>query len=169
MRHGIFLAIAVSIVALGGVYAMQNEAQAQSFIWPVPGCSNITSPYGPRGTSGYVHSGTDISCGRNEPILAAAAGTVVGMTYSSGQCSYSPSAGRCPVCDNSSGNSVTIDHGGGFKTSYLHLKSFGTGISKGAHVECGQQVGIMGTTGCSTGTHLHFMVYKNGAHTNQMN
>ncbi len=163
----IVLAITLSVVV--SCFTISGEAQAQSFIWPVPGCSNITSPYGPRGTSGYVHSGTDISCGRNEPILAAASGTIVKITKSSGQCTYNPNAGTCPTCDNSSGNSVTIDHGNGYKTAYLHLKQFADGIYNGATVSCGQQLGIMGTTGCSTGTHLHFMFYVNGSHTNAMN
>ncbi len=138
-------------------------------IWPVPGCSKITSSYGPRGTTGYVHSGVDISCGKNEPVVASAAGKIVGKTLSKGQCKYDSNAGTCPSCDNSSGNSLTIDHGDGYKTAYLHLQKFMDGMEIGATVECGQQIGVMGTTGCSTGNHTHFMVYVNGSKTNPVN
>ena len=148
------------------------HAYAEDFIWPVPGCSNITSSYGPRGTSGYIHSGTDISCGRNDAILASAKGYVSSRTTSSGQCTYSPSAGSCPGCDNSNGNSLTLTHESGMRTAYLHLKQFSVSTATGTQVACGQQIGIMGTTGCSTGTHLHFMIYKGStynSHTNPMN
>ena len=145
-----------------------TEASAQNLIWPAQGCTYISSPYGPRGSSGHIHSGTDIACGGNINILAAADGTVVNRTWSSGQCSYSSSAGTCPSCDNHNGNSVRIDHGGGIQTNYLHMKQ--VYVNKGDHVTCGQVIGLMGTTGCSTGQHLHFMVYDPyPTHRNPMN
>lgn len=154
------MAMAAFLCAMG----MSVQAAAESFIWPVPGCGRISSPYGPRGSNGYVHSGMDISCGKNEPIVAAAAGTVTRRTTSSGQCTYSSSAGTCPSCDNSNGNSVFLTHDSGMRTAYLHLQKFVGGTETvGTKVTCGQQIGVMGTTGCSTGTHLHFMVYNSSS------
>ena len=149
-----------------------GAAVAEDFIWPVPSCGTITSNYGPRGSSGYIHSGLDISCGRNVPIVASAKGKITGRTTSTGQCTYSPSAGTCPGCDNANGNSITLTHESGMRSSYLHMLRFSGNSSVGAQVACGQEIGIMGTTGCSTGTHLHFMIYKGstyGTHTNPAN
>ena len=164
-------AICLSMASLTAA-AFSSPCRAEEFIWPVPGCSYISSPYGPRGSSGYVHSGMDISCGRNESIVASAKGTVSGRTTSSGQCTYSASAGTCPSCDNSSGNSVTLTHESGMRSAYLHLLRFSVSTATGTQVACGQEIGIMGTTGCSTGTHLHFMIYKGSTystHTNPAN
>ena len=143
-------------------------AEADALIWPAYNCTYISSPYGPRGSSGYVHSGTDISCGGTIKILAAADGVVANRTYSSGQCSYNDYLGYCPSCDNANGNSVRIDHGGGIQTNYLHMKE--VYVSMYQQVKCGQEIGVMGTTGCSTGQHLHFMVYDPyPTHRNPMN
>lgn len=150
--------VVVGCLACGEAYAIPT------FVWPVPGCSYVSCAYGPRGTSGYIHKGTDISCGKNEKIVSAAEGKIIGKTNSSGQCTYSSSAGTCPSCDNSMGNSLTIDHGGGYVTVYMHMKSFADGMNIGTTVSCGQQIGIMGTTGCSTGTHLHFGFKVNGSY-----
>lgn len=145
-----------------------TQAEAQALIWPAYNCTYISSPYGPRGSTGNVHSGTDISCGGTVKILASADGTVVNRTYSSGQCQYSDYYGTCPKCDNHNGNSVRIDHGGGIQTNYLHMKE--VYVSVGQQVKCGQEIGVMGTTGCSTGQHLHFMVYDPyPTHRNPMN
>ncbi|MBQ9818532.1 MAG: peptidoglycan DD-metalloendopeptidase family protein [Proteobacteria bacterium] len=165
MKRQTLFIIAFSCI-LGTNLFYESEASGQSLIWPAQGCTYITSPYGNRGSS--FHSGTDISCGGTINILAAADGTVVNRTYSTGQCSYVPAKGTCPVCDNHNGNSVRIDHGGGLQTNYLHMKT--VYVSKGDKVKCGQVIGIMGTTGCSTGQHLHFMVYPNYPnHANPMN
>ncbi|MBQ8037001.1 MAG: peptidoglycan DD-metalloendopeptidase family protein, partial [Proteobacteria bacterium] len=145
-----------------------TQAEAQALIWPAYNCTYITSPYGPRGSTGNVHSGTDISCGGTVKIIAAGDGKVVNRTYSSGQCQYSSYYGTCPSCDNHNGNSVRIDHGGGIQTNYLHMKE--VYVSVGQEVKCGQEIGVMGTTGCSTGQHLHFMVYDPyPTHRNPMN
>ena len=149
--------VVLTALFVSGIGLEMPEAQAQDLIWPAKGCTYISSPYGPRGSSGYIHSGTDIACGGNIQILAAGDGKVVYRTYSSGQCTYSSSAGTCPTCDNHNGNSVRIDHGGGLQTNYLHMKE--VYVAKGDTVKCGQVIGLMGTTGCSTGQHLHFMVY----------
>ena len=141
--------------------SLSETALAQSLAWPAgQGCTYISSDYGQRGAS--FHSGIDIACGGNIDILAAASGTVVKRTWSSGQCAYSSSAGTCPVCDNHNGNSVRLQHdGSSMQTNYLHMRE--VYVSVGDHVNCGQVIGKMGTTGCSTGQHLHFMVYPNGS------
>lgn len=160
---------ATTLMALSFCFVAMEAQAVPKFVWPVPGCSYVSCPYGPRGTTGYVHKGTDISCGKNEKIIAAAAGKIISKTTSSGQCTYSSSAGTCPSCDNSMGNSLTIDHGDGYVTVYMHMKSFADGMNVGATVSCGQQIGIMGTTGCSTGTHLHFGFKVNGTYVNAEN
>ncbi len=154
-------------VVLGGIYGMGSSAQAQTLSWPVSeNCAvYISTYYGPRGQS--FHNGIDIACGGDIDIYAAADGDVVGETTSSGQCTYDPSYGTCRVCDNSMGNSLTIQHADGYKTVYMHLSR--KLVSTGAHVKCGDVIGKMGTTGCSTGQHLHFSVWVNGAHQDPFN
>ena len=81
------------------------------------------------------------------PIYAAASGIVIDSKYSS-----------------SWGNVIQIDHGGGLVTLYAHCSY--RGVEKGQTVAAGQQIGKVGTTGWSTGNHLHFTVYKNGVAVN---
>ncbi len=154
----------IAVVFVCASFPLLTEtAYAQSLAWPVSNnCKTITSEYGQRGAS--FHSGIDISCGGTLQILAAASGTVTNRTYSSGQCKYDNAAGTCPKCDNASGNSVRIQHDdSSVSTAYLHMKE--VYVNKGDHVTCGQVLGIMGTTGCSTGQHLHFTVYSSGSTT----
>jgi murein DD-endopeptidase MepM/ murein hydrolase activator NlpD len=118
-------------------------------IYPVD--SYITSSYGMR----YhpilhytkLHDGTDFGAGCGTPVRAADSGQVLSTYYSSGY-----------------GNQVLIDHGiergVSLSTSYNHLTSFA--VSPGEHVEQGEVIAYSGTTGYSTGCHLHFMVYENG-------
>jgi len=118
-------------------------------IYPVD--SYITSSYGMR----YhpilhytkLHDGTDFGVGCGTPVRAADSGQVLSTYYSSGY-----------------GNQVLIDHGiergVSLSTSYNHLTSFA--VSPGEHVEQGEVIAYSGTTGYSTGCHLHFMVYENG-------
>ena len=155
--------LAIGIVS-GVMCGMGMSAQAQSLSWPVSdNCSvYISTYYGPRGQS--FHNGIDIACGGDIDIYAAADGDVVSETTSSGQCTYDPGYGTCRVCDNSMGNSLTIQHANGYKTVYMHLKQ--KLVHSGAHVKCGDVIGKMGTTGCSTGQHLHFSVWINSSHYN---
>ena len=96
------------------------------------------------------HNGLDLAAPSGTPIYAAASGTVIVSTYSS-----------------SWGNVIQIDHGGGLVTLYAHCSY--RGVSKGQTVSKGQEIGRVGTTGWSTGNHLHFTVYKNGVATNPRN
>jgi murein DD-endopeptidase MepM/ murein hydrolase activator NlpD len=109
------------------------------FIWPVS--APITSPFGPRW--GRMHEGIDLGAGYGTPIAAAAAGTVIYAGWEGGY-----------------GNLVVIDHGGGLATAYGHQSRIA--VSVGQQVAQGQTIGYVGSTGHSTGPHLHFEVRVNG-------
>ncbi|WP_307067313.1 M23 family metallopeptidase [Alkalibacillus filiformis] len=111
------------------------------FAWPAVG-GTITSTYGPRW--GSHHDGIDIAGVSNRSILAADNGVVVEAGYHSG----------------GHGNRVIIDHNNGYRTLYAHLSSIGVNV--GETVKQGSTIGQMGSTGRSTGVHLHFEVEKNG-------
>ncbi|SEQ06346.1 peptidoglycan DD-metalloendopeptidase family protein [Piscibacillus halophilus] len=108
----------------------------------------ITSHMGPRW--GSYHKGIDISGVSNRTIKAADNGVV---TFAGSDGAY--------------GNKIIIDHKNGLKTVYAHLSSIS--VSNGQTVKQGQQIGVMGSTGSSTGTHLHFEVIKNGSQVNPTN
>lgn len=119
------------------------------FTWPCPSSTRITSDYGVRisPTSGASsnHKGIDIGAANGADIVAAAAGTVKAATYSS-----------------AAGNYVMIDHGGGLYTVYMHASSLL--VSEGQTVSAGQVIAKVGSTGISTGNHLHFGVSLNGSY-----
>jgi len=114
-------------------------------MWPVSG--PIVSPFGYRihPILGYrkLHTGIDFGVGYGTPIKAADSGAVIYATWMSGY-----------------GNVIIIDHGGGISTLYAHQSSLAVG--SGALVSRGQVVGYVGSTGFSTGPHLHFEVRVNG-------
>lgn len=119
-----------------------------TFVWPTPSCTTTSSVYGYRvhpiyGTVKF-HAGEDIPASYGAEILAAASGTVTTAGWVSGY-----------------GNYTVIDHGGGTMTAYGHQSSIL--VSVGQHVEQGQLIGYVGSTGNSTGPHLHFEVYQNGS------
>ena len=117
--------------------------------WPLPG-KTPGSAYGPRmhpiAKEMRFHAGEDIAANTGTSILAADGGTIATATYSS---SY--------------GNYVMINHGGGRVTLYAHMSSMA--VSVGQSVTKGQVIGYVGSTGLSTGPHLHFEVRVNGATT----
>jgi murein DD-endopeptidase MepM/ murein hydrolase activator NlpD len=120
--------------------------------WAVPAGGRITDGYGARsvlcgsgGCSGGFHYGTDIGTGCSAPIYAAASGTV---TYAGRQGTY--------------GNFVKISHGNGVETGYAHIRDGGIFVSVGQRVDAGQNIASSGTTGASTGCHLHFEVFTGG-------
>ena len=112
----------------------------------------ITSPYGMRMHPilhvWKLHDGTDFGVDCGTPVYAAASGTVISAYY-----------------DDAYGNRLTINHGNvngvALATSYNHLTSFAASV--GEHVKRGELIAYSGTTGWSTGCHLHFMVYENGS------
>ncbi|MEW8987456.1 MAG: peptidoglycan DD-metalloendopeptidase family protein, partial [Bacillus sp. (in: firmicutes)] len=112
-----------------------------SLTWPTVG-GYISSPMGYRG--GKMHKGIDIARPSNLTIKAADNGRVVSAGW-----------------DGAYGNKITIDHGNGMRTVYAHLSSISVG--SGQTVAKGQAIGVMGSTGDSTGVHLHFEVYKGGS------
>ena len=120
------------------------------FLWPVKGYYGITSRFGYRyhpisGKYKY-HNGTDISGGgiNGKPILAVNSGTVLVAGYNTGGYGYY----------------VVIDHGGGITSLYAHAKSLN--VSKGQRVSRGDTIAYVGSTGYSTGPHLHLEFTKNG-------
>jgi murein DD-endopeptidase MepM/ murein hydrolase activator NlpD len=124
-----------------------GDSSGYGFIWPVGG--PITSYFGPSHPLGIdIGLGQD---GTGIPIAAAKGGTV---TFAGGNacCSY--------------GLYVVVDHGDGFATLYAHLSSIA--VVDGQYVEQGQLVGYSGTTGYSTGPHLHFEVHYNGSVVNPL-
>lgn len=121
-----------------------NAALAQGGIWPTTS-HYISSPYGWRW--GAFHSGTDIAGRYGDPIYA----------YKSGLVTYAGWA-------NSYGYIVKIDHGNGFSTWYAHCSQLL--VTAGQEVSQGQTIALMGSTGYSTGNHLHFEVRINGVHVN---
>lgn len=117
-----------------------------SFAWPAVG-GTITSKQGERW--GSFHKGIDIAGVSNRTIKTVDNGTVTAAGTRNGY-----------------GKQVTISHNNGMKTTYSHLASIS--VSVGDTVQKGEKIGVMGTTGDSTGIHLHFEVYKNGKLQNPM-
>lgn len=126
-----------------------NGQSTGSMMWPCPSSKRVTSDYGPRTspTNGASsnHKGIDIGATYGADIVAADGGTVLVATYSS-----------------SGGNYVIIDHGGGLCTVYMHASSLT--VSAGQTVSKGQVIAKVGSTGISTGNHLHFGVTLNGVY-----
>ena len=119
-----------------------------SFMWPVPSSKLVTSLYGNRmhPILGYerYHSGVDINGAAGAAIVAADGGTVILTSYDAG--GY--------------GNYLVISHGNGKTTLYAHMSS--VAVSTGTVVNKGQTIGYVGSTGLSTGPHLHFEITING-------
>lgn len=123
------------------------------FCWPAPSYTRISSPYGYRIHPIYntkkFHSGVDLAAPGGTNILAAENGKVISAGWNGGY-----------------GNCLVVDHGGGISTLYAHASRLL--VSKGAYVTKGQVIAKVGTTGNSTGNHLHFEVLINGKTTDPM-
>lgn len=112
--------------------------------WPLPGYTNITTNFGEPDAFGRLgHRGIDIAAGEGTPILAAHSGTVLISGW-----------------NDSYGNTVLLDNGAGLSTRYAHM--IATAVNAGETVTTGQVIGYVGSTGDSTGNHLHFEVKMNG-------
>ena len=141
------------------------SAGASGFAWPAPGFSYISSYYGSRW--GSFHYGIDVGDAgiHGAAAVASRSGTVV-TVYNS--CPYDCAKdGYCPCggCGNY-GNYVVISHDGTYSTVYAHLAS--ACVSVGQYVEQGTVIGYIGSTGWSTGAHLHFEVRVNGSRVDPM-
>jgi murein DD-endopeptidase MepM/ murein hydrolase activator NlpD len=126
-----------------------QEINGDLFLWPVSGY--ITSPYGYRRSPftglRQFHSGLDIGSPMGTPIRAAMSGRVSAVGW-----------------DDSFGNYVVVSHHSGYRTLYAHMSVIR--VKSGAYVGTGERIGDVGSTGLSTGPHLHFTVYKNGVTVN---
>ncbi|MFF3867061.1 M23 family metallopeptidase [Micromonospora sp. NPDC001898] len=122
--------------------------------WTVPLRAAVGSGYGPR--AGRLHAGVDLSVPRNTVIRAASAGQVVwsGCDPSTGNCDVdgSPSTRGC-------GWYVDLVHAGGYGTRYCHMVRR-PDVTEGDTVQAGQQIGLVGTSGHSSGPHLHFQTHE---------
>lgn len=164
-----------------GVRFVADGREHQAFRWtdPVSGTSSfydengrslkrffLRSPlrFEPRVTSGFsrnrlhpvfrtyrAHLGVDYGAPRGAPVVSVASGLVVSAARGGG-----------------GGNTVRIRHASGFESYYLHLSAFGKGIRSGAHVDQGQLIGHVGSTGTATGPHLDYRLKKNGQFVNPL-
>ena len=137
------------------VPASGSGASSESgFLYPLPYAVEITSPFGMRHnpvTGKYSsHSGVDFGAGQGTSIYACKSGTVTVAGYAEAWGYY-----------------VTINHGDGYSTLYAHMTNYT--VSTGDYVAQGDVIGYVGSTGWSTGPHLHLSVLYNGAYVNPMN
>ena len=135
----------------------------EGFIWPVNTSKKISSPIGsrvaPGGFGSTNHKGVDIcNVGVTSSVFATKSGKVI-LASSPRQGSYYGGSGY--------GNYVVVDHGGGVTTLYAHLST--VSVSKGQTVSQGTVLGITGSTGASTGPHLHYEVRINGVYQDPLN
>ncbi|SEK61416.1 Murein DD-endopeptidase MepM and murein hydrolase activator NlpD, contain LysM domain [Blastococcus sp. DSM 46786] len=122
--------------------------------WVRPSTGTVTSGYGPRW--GTLHAGVDIAGPRNTPVYAASGGTVTTAACTSAYCDRDGSLNLAGY-----GNLVELDHGAGVVTRYAHLSGYT--VTPGQQVPAGALLGFQGSTGNSTGVHLHFEIRQNGA------
>lgn len=138
------------IKGVKATWGATGAVEISSAGWARPASGRITSPFGHRvspcsGCSSY-HQGTDIGASCNDPIYAASTGKVIYAGWNGGY-----------------GNFTLIDHGNGITTGYGHQPNGGILVHVGEFVTVGQRIGRVGTTGASTGCHLHFEVRINGS------
>ena len=135
-----------SLLALcGGTAVADGE-----LCWPLPGHTYISCHFGEVDAFGNAgHRGTDIPAPESTPILAAHSGTVLVSGW-----------------NDSYGNQVLLDNGAGLSTRYAHMTQ--TAVTAGEAVTAGQVIGYVGSTGDSTGNHLHFEVMQNGVRMNPL-
>ncbi|SFG48357.1 Murein DD-endopeptidase MepM and murein hydrolase activator NlpD, contain LysM domain [Oribacterium sp. WCC10] len=134
--------------------SQKTRTMTGGFTWPVPSSSRISSEFGSRespteGASTY-HKGIDIAASTGSNVIAAAGGKVVIATYSA-----------------SAGNYIMISHGSSTYTVYMHMSKLN--VSEGDEVSQGDVIGAVGSTGYSTGPHLHFGIRKDGTYVNPGN
>lgn len=131
--------------------SLQGSVSSKGFVWPCPGYSRVSSEFGyrkhPTLKIRKMHNGIDFAAPTGTLIVAAKAGTVLEAGYNA-----------------TMGNYIIIDHGGGISTIYMHCSKLK--VRTGAEVTAGQGIATVGSTGRSTGPHLHFGVKVNGNYVN---
>ena len=129
-----------------------GKVSSSGWMTPVP-YYTLTSPFGMRihPVYGYakMHKGVDLACDQGTPIYASRSGQVTRAAY-----------------DKSMGYYVSINHGDGFASIYMHMTHYI--VKSGSYVKQGQVIGYVGSTGASTGPHLHFGISYNGTYVNPM-
>ena len=126
-------------------YASDSAPHTTPSIWPAAGY--VSSPYGLRFNGTEFHQGIDIAADMGTPIVATADGVVTAAGWNGGY-----------------GNMVDVDHGGGIVTRYGH--AFAVAVTVGQQVRRGEVIAYVGSTGRSTGPHVHYEVRVNGAPVN---
>ena len=141
--------VQAEIDAIYAANVSQGEYVGGNFGWPLPGYTYISSYFGWRFNNTDFHTGIDITGGNvyGKSIVASNAGTVMHV-----QRTYTPNKGY--------GMYVIVDHGGGYTTLYGHMSNIVVNV--GDVVSRGQKIGEVGSTGWSTGPHLHFEIRVNG-------
>lgn len=127
---------------------------SSGWVCPVP-YYTLTSPFGmrvhPISGKWKMHNGVDLACAQGTPIYAAKSGKVTTTSFQAGGAGYY----------------VSINHGDGFSSVYMHMTHYI--VAPGQYVNAGQVIGYVGSTGGSTGPHLHFGISYNGTYVNPMN
>ena len=141
--------------ASSGNISAPSSTSSSGFLYPLPaGSSYVSQAYGYRNHPIYgyyaMHYGVDLAAGSGTPIYATKSGTVTVATYS-----------------NVNGYYVTINHNDGYSSLYAHMTNYV--VSVGDYVNQGDVIGYVGTTGWSTGAHLHFEIFYGGSNVNPMN
>jgi len=139
-------------VSSGSTKPSTSAPSSSGWVCPVP-YYTLTSPFGmrvhPISGKWKMHNGVDMACAQGTPIYAAKSGKVTVASW-----------------QNSAGNYVSINHGDGFSSIYMHMTHYI--VSPGQYVNAGQVIGYVGSTGGSTGPHLHFGISYNGSYVNPM-
>jgi murein DD-endopeptidase MepM/ murein hydrolase activator NlpD len=148
-QTGLQTRVAAASVALVDTLP-RDSGQLSEQGWALPASGHVTDGYGPRPNKPVAgvnefHRGTDIAATCRTPVFAATAGIVL-------------AAGP----NGSYGNWILLEHGAGVSTGYAHLIDGGVLVAPGETVEAGQLIGAVGSTGASTGCHLHFEVRLDG-------
>ena len=142
---------------IGAYYNIEGRSLARSFLRFPLEFANITSTFSesrfhPVLKTSLPHTGVDFAAERGTPVRAVGDGII-------NQAAWSGSYGKL----------VEIQHDGSFATRYAHLSGYGNGIRKGSVVKKGQVIGFVGSTGRTTGPHLHFELYKDQQYVNPLN
>lgn len=152
----------------GGSPVVDSGAATQidagsGWVWPTPGAYTLTSEFN-ESRSYETHGGIDIGASMGTAIYAANSGTVVS---SNNTCSHYSSGGNWCDCGGGYGNFVWILHDNGYETIYGHMTT--TAVGTGDRVSAGQLIGYVGSSGWSTGPHLHFELRIGGVKSNPLN